>query len=164
LIVLAIDPGPRESAYVYVASGTYNVLDKGKFENEVVRKIILDGLHDRCVIEECIARKWAGRDISDTAFEAGRFAECSCVDSGFTLISRSKVRGHLTTEKRGGDGIMIQELIKKFEPDIYSNWKSGEISHAKMIIEAKKGFFNGFKGDVWQALALAVTFIDIKGV
>ena len=166
MILLAIDPGPLESAYCYVTSDTYNVLAKGKLENEEIRSIVRHGAYDACVIEECIARKWAGREISDTAFESGRIAECAnrtrC--NGFTLISRSKVRGHITKETRGGDAIMIQELICLFEPKIFYQWRSGQITRPKMIIEAKKGFFNGFKGDIWQAFALAVTFINTKGV
>ena len=74
MILLAIDPGPLESAYCYVTSDTYNVLAKGKLENEEIRSIVRHGAYDACVIEECIARKWAGREISDTAFESGRIA------------------------------------------------------------------------------------------
>lgn len=165
MIILAIDPGPKESAYCYVDSNGYKPLHTGKLFNEHLREIVEHGSFDQLVIEECIARKWAGREISDTAFEAGRFAECAhrkrC--NGFHLISRSMVRGHLTTEKRGGDAIMIQELILLFEPKFYFQWVHEEISRPKMIIEAKKGFFKGFKGDIWQAFALAVTFINKRG-
>jgi hypothetical protein len=131
-----------------------------KTYNERVRKIIKKAAYDYLVIEECIARKWAGREISDTAFEAGRFAECASNRSlGFFLISRSKVRGHLVGRK-GKDSTIIEELIRQHEPELYFQWQAGKISRPKMIIETKKGFFKGFKGDVWQAYALAVTFIN----
>ena len=176
MIILAIDPGPKASAYCYVESKGYKPKHIGKVLNSELRDIVRNGVYEQLVIEECIARKWAGREISDTAFAAGRLAECSNVkpdiswklhrdfEDHFTLISRSKVRGHLTREKKGGDAIMIQELICLFEPKIFYQWRSGQITRPKMIIAAKKGFFKGFKGDIWQAFALAVTFINIKGV
>lgn len=168
-IIMAVDPGPRESAWIRINSDGYKPIDMAKSDNSVVRsrmyRMSYDHLvYDHLVIEECIARKYSGRDITDTAFEAGRIAQASLFDA-FTLISRSKVRGHTTKSNKGKDSTIIEALIQLFEPELYIRWHKKEISRPKMLIEAKKGFFKGFHSDIWQAFALGYTFINItKGV
>jgi len=159
---MAIDPGPKESAWIKInmsLEALYRPEMLGYSTNRVVRNLLKIEHYDRLVIEECIARKWAGRSISDTAFEAGRFAECST--AGFKLISRSAVRGHLSP--RGNDSTIINKMVQNFEPELYDDMSFGRITRPKMLIEAKKRFFVGFHDDIWQAFALGVTYIDKEG-
>lgn len=164
-LVLAIDPGPTHSAWVLVDPVGYKPLAFAKNENTSVRRTVRSADYDHLVIEEAISRRYSGRSVSDTAFEAGRFAECSSITSGpyFHLVSRSKVRGHIC-KGRGNDSKVIEGLICMFEPKIYYGWQAKNVSRRVMINQSKKGFFKGFKADIWQAFALAVTFINIEGV
>jgi hypothetical protein len=160
LTILSIDPGPKESAYIRVLPN-FKHIEKGKVNNEMLLNALRRNQFGQgiTVIEELIAYDRCGREISDTAFQAGRMAEAAVE---YRLISRAKVRGHLCG--RGGtDSKVITALIERFEPEIYNHWDENKnlMSRAKMVNDAKQGFFHGFQEDIWQAYALGVTYIDL---
>lgn len=161
MTILSIDPGPAESAYIRVFTN-FKHIEKGKVNNEILLNALRRNQFGQSitVIEELIAYNRCGREISDTAFQAGRLAEAA---GEYCLISRAKVRGHLCG--RGGtDSKVITALIERFEPEIYNLWDENKntMSRAKMLNAAKEGFFHGFKEDIWQAYALGVTFVDLE--
>ena len=90
MLILAIDPGPAESAWVLMEN--LKIKECRKEINENVREGLFHDAwtHDVLAMEEVIGRKWAGREITDTAFWSGRLCEASA--SSFTLINRSNHR------------------------------------------------------------------------
>lgn len=164
LRILAIDPGPIESGYVII-SGTQAIINAEKQPNDEIydkmRRIVLTHV----IIEECICRKWAGREVSDAAFVAGRFYQASkMLGVPVQLITRSKVRWHICGSKDGNDSKIIDRLISRKCPGLYNQYVDKEISRQKLQNAAKKEFFKGFKSDIWQAYALAITFLENRGL
>ena len=163
LRILAIDPGPKESGYV-VISQTYHVINSAKIPNDILHALIDDFLLTEAVLEEAVCRKWAGREVSDTAFQAGRFHYqlCDKLDGDVTLLNRSKVRWHITGVRKSNDSKVIDSIIKRFQPSAWAEDERGELSRPSMLKIARANNLRGFTKDVWQAYALAVTYLDLK--
>ena len=161
--ILSIDPGPVQSAYIRVYQDGLKHVEKDIIPNgRLIDSLNVNQFGQRLtVLEEPISRPGSGRDISDTAFETGRMAQ-ACGD--YLLISRSRVRGHMCG-KGGNDSKVIDALLERFEPDLWGMYKIGSMSRRQMLNQTKSpcdGFFYGFKADIWQAFALAVTYYDLK--
>jgi hypothetical protein len=158
-LILAVDPGPEFSAYCVIRGGDLSVKDCAKVETEdLITQLTEGGLYHDVVLEECICRKWAGREVSDTAFVAGRMYQASeYIGKRVTLVSRSKVRGHWGVKN---DSQIIHSMICRFEPDVFADYMSKRYTRGQMINRVKKTWFKGFKEDIWQAYALGVCFID----
>lgn len=145
-MILAIDPGPTESAYV-VWDGR-NIQLKGKVPNEhmvaVCRDVSIAPDHS-CVIEQlaCYGMP-VGAEVLETAYWSGIFAQVFGrwrVDR----IPRLAVKMHLCHDSRAKDANIRQALIDRFG-------KPGT-KHAP-------GVLYGVAGDIWAALAVAVTWWD----
>lgn len=77
------------------------------------------------------------------------------VDFPVYLITRAKVKGRLLGRPSGGksvDSQIITYLVNRFSPDGLNSGKG---------TKSDPGFFYGFKGDIWQAYALGVAYIDM---
>ncbi len=158
--ILAIDPGPQYSAFVTIAIDNCWPAEFGKLINEDIRAVVGSPGYGHLVIEECVAYGKCGREITDTAFEAGRMVGATTT-TPFTLLTRSRVRGHICKPWKGSDSKVIERLIYRFEYDIFAKWITGSLTRNKMILEAKEGWFSGFVADIWQAYALGVCYIDL---
>ena len=66
-------------------------------------------------------------------------------------MPRLEVKNHICHNGSAKDSNIIQALVDRFA--------YGEPNRGKGV-KASPGFFYGFKSDIWQAMALAVTFID----
>jgi hypothetical protein len=170
MLILAIDPGPEESAYVLLEQGKRSwkngiwlkILDCAKEDNELLReRLSYDEFgQDILAMEEIVGRKWSGREVTDTAFWSGRLCEAGCCS--FVLINRSKIRWHIGKEKGTNDSKIITRLIERFCPDIFEKFTTGELTRNKMINAAREKYFKGFTEDIWQAFALGVTWYDLN--
>lgn len=159
--ILAVDPGPVQSAFAFMDKD-FNPLKVEKSENNLIRNAILLFEYDALVIEEAVGRKWSGKEVSETAFQAGTMAAIS--NAPVYLITASKRRWHICREKKSNDSTVITSLIRRFAPEAYKAWIDEEITRNTMIDRSKDLFFKDFIGDIWQAYALGVTFLDlIKG-
>jgi hypothetical protein len=154
MITLAIDPGPKESAFCFLDG--YRPVRFGKIDNNA----LLVGLHQvvavkRCVIEMIASYGMAvGADVFETCVWIGRFYEALHQDGAeVELIKRIPVKLHHCHSVRASDGAVAQALVDRFAP--------GEPNHGKGTKKAP-GFFHGFSGDVWQAYALAVYAVDTQ--
>jgi hypothetical protein len=138
------------------------IKQSNKEENETLRKSLEHDFwdHDILAMEEIVGRKWAGREITDSAFWSGRLCEASA--ASFTLINRSKIRWHIGQTKTTTDSVIIRSLIKRFTPDIYQQFVDKELTQNKMINAAREEYFKGFIADIWQAYALGVTWYDLN--
>jgi len=156
--ILAIDPGPEESAYVEYDPELHRVLTHFKRANED----ILAGLKTTAglthiVLEkvECFGKP-VGAEVFETVFWSGRFWEAAIQARfayHFARVGRRQVKLHLCGSVNGvTDPEIRQRLIDLFGPG-----KEKAIGK-----KDSPGPLYGIKADCWAALALAVTFAETR--
>jgi hypothetical protein len=154
-VVQAIDPGPTKSAWLTLVDGLpaeFGILDNEKLLYQL-RADILGGPHPNAlVIEKIEAFGMAvGSEVFETVFWTGRFAE-ACLgfrpDRVVDRVGRKAVKIHLCGSMRAKDANIRQALIDRYGgPDAIGR-------------KASPGPLYGVAGDVWSALAVAVTWAD----
>jgi len=155
--VLAIDPGSTKSGLCMINSKTYSPIHAEKISNEEVLDLLPSP--DTLVVIEMVGHYGtgmpAGKDVFDTCVWIGRFLQ-HFTDCKLHVrqMMRSEVKLHLCGSVRAKDSNIIQALVDRFA--------SGQPNYGKGTKKAP-GWFYGFKADVWQAYALAVTYIDKQG-
>lgn len=157
-MILAIDPGNTESAYVLVEDDLSKVIEKGKVENFELVDIILRIKDEHSSLEHIAIEMIAsyGMAVGKTVFETcvwiGRFAQLIRVEFGVEpeFIYRSEEKMCLCHSMKAKDSNIRQALIDRF----------GEVGTKK-----NPGYFYGFKKDIWSAMSVATTFHDkyLKG-
>jgi hypothetical protein len=147
-MILAIDPGNTESAYV-VLDDDYKIIKFDKVNNWDILAMIDDARLNGSKVEEVIIEMISsygmpvGKEVFDTCVWIGRFMQASTCP--VELIYRKDVKLHLCNSTKAKDSNVIQALKDRF----------GDKGTVK-----NKGYFYGFKADIWQAHALAVTYLD----
>jgi hypothetical protein len=153
--IIAIDPGPTKSALVYLEDGrpTFTLLER----NEAIRDVLMmdnpwlpGQFHDlsTLVIEQIESFGMpVGREIFETVFWAGRFAECW--GGPWTRVTRKAVKLHLCGQTRAKDPNIRQALIDRF---------GGQ--ERAIGRKAAPGPLYTIKADLWSALALGLTYLD----
>ncbi len=159
-MILAIDPGPTESAYVVYDGERPRLF--GKKPNAEVMEIVRmrgennDGSND-LVIEMIASYGMAvGAEVFQTCVFIGRIAQ-AWADAprthgvehpqSYALVYRRDVKLHLCGSARAKDGNVRQALIDKY------GGKDKAIGK-----KATPGPLYGVTADVWSALAVAVTY------
>jgi hypothetical protein len=150
-MVLAIDPGNEQSAYV-VLNDTYKPTEFGILPNEKLINRIQMAREDYFVIEMVASYGMAvGATVFETVFWIGRFFEkAATFQFGKSMchrIYRKDEKMCLCHSMKAKDSNIRQALIDRF----------GEVGTKK-----SPGWFYGFKKDIWAAYAVGVTFLDIK--
>lgn len=146
--ILAIDPGNVESAFVIYDTTDSSLKMFGKKPNDVVM-VLIDGiltqkLADAMIVEQVACMGMAvGESVFETVFWSGRFVERW--GRTWDRVKRHQVKMHLCNSMRAKDGNIRQALIDRF----------GEPGTKKA-----QGKTYGISGDVWAALAVAVTWSD----
>jgi hypothetical protein len=156
--LLAIDPGPEESAYC-VYSGAGKSVEFAKVTNNELSFIIDNMPVDAIVIEKvCSYGMAVGEEVFQTVFWSGRFWEAAMrLDPGTTFrrmsgrLPRLAVKLHLCKDSKAKDGNIRQALIDRY-------------GGKDTAIGAKKnpGPLYGMAGDCWAALAVAVTWWETE--
>ncbi len=138
--VLAIDPGPALSAYVWWDG--FEILGLGKVPNEDLLGLMRCDLKDRTLAIEMIASYGmpVGASVFETCVWIGRFVEAWGGD--FQYVTRRAVKLHLCNSAKAKDSNVSQALRDRF------GWTRSE---ARKL---------GLKADVWQALGVAVCWYD----
>ena len=150
MMILAIDPGNTESAYV-VMDKTYKPVYFGKIGNEQLINEICNGRFgnvDKCCIEMIASYGMpVGAEVFETCVYIGRLIECLQYVENIKAdkVYRKDVKMHLCQSSRAKDGNIIQALKDRF----------GDKGTKKA-----PGFFHGFKADCWQAFAVGVTYAE----
>lgn len=155
-MILAIDPGNEQSAYVVLVDGKPTQF--GKVDNYDLLESVGDGeIHGKSnpytpMAIEMIASYGmpVGREVFETCVWIGRFIQAWGAPHSF--IYRRDVKLHLCGQARAKDGNVRQALLDR--------WGGKEKAIGK---KAAPGPLYGFKADVWQALAVAVTFSETCG-
>jgi len=143
-MILAIDPGPEESAYVLMNGDDLRPVDFGKIPNTDLRSLFFNTVN-YTVIEMVASYGMAvGAEVFETCVWIGRFME-AIRGSSCTRVPRIKVKQHLCHDSRAKDANIIQALKDRF---------------GNKGTKKNPGWFYGFKDDVWQAYALGVTYAD----
>lgn len=153
-MIFAIDPGNIESAYVLVDQDL-KPLEFGKEDNETVREIVQSMDYNYFVIEMVASYGMpVGADVFDTCIWIGRFCEIA-IRKGIKpqkLYRKKDVGMNLCKVTTARDSNVIQALVDRFA--------YGQPNYGKGTKNAP-GWFYGFKADIWQAYALAVTYSDL---
>jgi hypothetical protein len=147
--VLAIDPGNAKSAWV-VFNGK-RVLDKGINDNDDVRSLIYQQdslLVHHLAIEMVESFGMAvGKEVFETVYWIGRFVESWKGPS--TRVYRKEVKIHLCGTMKAKDPNIRQALLDRFGPP---------------GTKKQPGLTYGITKDMWSALAVAVTYWDLREV
>ena len=154
--VLAIDPGPVESAYAFIDLTDRQPIEVAKIGNHGLLDMLDDNefnlsfTSDHGAIEMVASYGMAvGREVFETCVWIGRFQQAA--EIGMELTYRRDVKMHHCHSATAGDSNITQALIDRFA--------SGEPNRGKGT-KAAPGWFYGFKADIWQAYALAVLVAD----
>jgi len=148
--IIAIDPGPIQSAYV-IWDGM-QIIESAIWPNEDLLELLRIGVgnSETLVIEQ--VRSYGmpvGATVFDTVFWSGRFYQAWNGEA--YQVPRMDVKMHLCHNSRAKDSNIITALVDRFA---YGQRNRGKGT------KASPGFFYGFRADIWQAFALAVTFLD----
>lgn len=155
MIILGIDPGNIDSAYVLVDSNTYRPIIFAKVKNESLRELITFEPSPKHIAIEMIASYGlaVGKEVFDTCVEIGRYIQIAdFYHIQHSYVYRKDVKLNLCGSPRAKDSNIIQALKDRF---------------GDKGTKSAPGFFFGFSKDVWQAYAMTVTWIDdmkAKGV
>lgn len=172
--IMAIDPGTTESAYV-ILNDQYQIISADKVGNDVVLSIIADAPGLDAVIIEDIEPRYSSSDRSaagavmgqstiETIKAFGRFSwQASLRGLMVGSIFRRDERSCLIPTKRNGlpplpetapkhaDGQIRASLIRRFARHDQERGRG---------TKANPDTFYGFCGDMWQAMAVGVTWLD----
>ena len=150
-MILAIDPGNIESAYVLMDSKTYKPVEFGKISNTQMLMKIIELKYDKLVVEMIASYGMAvGASVFETCVWIGRFIQArNCPD--FEYIYRKEEKINLCNSMKAKDSNIRQALIDRFAKFDFKNGKG---------TKDNKDFFYGFKKDIWAAFAVGCTFLD----
>jgi hypothetical protein len=149
--VIAIDPGPENSAYVFMHDGQIEAF--GLASTLELIDMLKYGHPGNLAVIEMIASYGmpVGAEVFETCVMIGRMIEA--VRCNHELIYRKDVKMHLCGSNRATDANIRQRLI-----DIYGPGKDKAIGK-----KAAPGPLYGVKKDIWAALAVAVTWTQQAG-
>ena len=148
MIIIAIDPGPVDSAFCVLRD--HLIIDYGKEANKAILDRLLMVWSGSVCTEHLIIEQVAcygmpvGEDVFETVFWSGRFAQAW--PRHVHRLTRLAVKMHLCHTTRAKDANVRQALIDLLGP-------VGTKKHP--------GPCYGLSGDVWAALAVGVTWIAL---
>lgn len=160
-IIFAIDPGCTHSGYVVVrhdGGEITQVIDKGKVENERIFCVLNQYFgYDLAVEMVACYGMPVGAEVFDTCVWIGRFIQAAgmsqCAKS-INLVYRKEEKLNLCGTPAAKDSNIAQALIDRYA--------YGQPNRGKGT-KKEPGFFHGFSADMWQAMAVAVTYFDLHG-
>lgn len=153
--VLAIDPGPKQSAWIRLVNGEPR--EFATWPNEQLLEALRRADYpvsfgaDVLVIEKVEAFGMAvGAEVFETVYWSGQFAEAAArQDIAVDRVGRKAVKIHLCGSMRAKDPNIRAALLDRFGGSAAKGTK------------AAPGPLYGFAGDHWSALAVGVTWADL---
>lgn len=155
--ILAIDPGNRESGYALINMPDFKLIEFGKVENESLL-ITLSTLQqkrsfDVVAIEMVGCYGMAvGKDVFETCVWIGRFKQ-QLHEESITYIYRKDEKITLCNSMKAKDSNIRQALINRYAEYDFKNGKG---------TKKNPDVFYGVSKDVWQAIAVGVTYWEIN--
>lgn len=159
-MIIGIDPGPVESAYI-VWSGE-KILELGHMMNgSLICEVFPQVRRGYPGIEMVVERvacygMTVGDSVFETVFWTGNFCRAwagtcpECYQGTAHRVKRMNVKMHLCNDSRAKDSNIRQALIDRFEPNLEPRCRPKDV-------------LKGVSKDCWQALALAVYWHDVNG-
>ena len=149
-VILAIDPGPVESAWLVYNPWSGGIRAFAKVDNEHLLRTLRNELAENLttvVIEQIESFGMpVGREVFETVRWSGRFEE-AC-ERPVEYLPRRTVKLQLCGSSRAKDPNVRQALIDRY---------GGSAAIGK---KANPGPLYGISGDVWSALAVAVAWSE----
>lgn len=159
MIILAIDPGYQQSAWLAFDTTSGQIRDRAISSNDQLLGLLrgsavygqgFGGGIDRVVIEKVEGFGMAvGAEVFETVYWSGRFAEAANALI-VERIGRRAVKLNLCGQARAKDPNVRQALIDRY---------GGSAAIGK---KASPGPLYGIAGDLWSALAVACTWTDLQ--
>ena len=159
MTILAIDPGTVQSAWVvwngslveFGIEPNVDLIDRLRsWHNEA--RIGEHPFLDVAVIEKIESYGMAiGAEVFATVHWSGRFEEALYPSTPVVRLSRRDVKLHLCNDSRAKDPNIRQELLDRFGGKSATGTKKAP------------GPLYGVHSDLWAALAVAVTYLDLHG-
>ena len=150
--MIAIDPGPTDSAFVVMSNG--HILEFGIVPTmQLVDRLANSKNHSHIAVIEMIASYGmaVGAEVFDTCVKIGMMMEANARNC--ELMYRREVKMHLCGVMTAKDSNIRQRLI-----DIYGPGKEKAIG-----LKKTPGPLFGVRKDVWAALGVAVTWTEKNG-
>lgn len=151
MIVIGLDPGPVNSAIV-AWDGTriyQNILYK--MSNALIIEWLRGPSMWPLVIEQVASFGMpVGAEVFETVFWSGRFAEAYGIRNVHRL-TRIQIKNHICHSSRAKDGNIRQAIIDR------CGGKEKAVGR-----KASPGILYGVSGDLWSALAVAITWWDLN--
>ena len=151
-MLLAIDPGPTESAFVFLCDDR-SISLSGIYSNDEVLWMVDDAkaANDPLAIEsvECYGMP-VGAEVFQTCYWIGRFIERRGGSEFVTLVPRREVKLHLCGNVRAKDPNIRQAIL-----DLYGG--SAAVGKKK-----SPGPLYGITSHLWSALAVGLTFRGVQ--
>lgn len=150
MIILAVDPGTIESAFVVLETEDYTIIDKGKVENDVLIGMVKTGYFDMLAIEGFQSFGMpVGKEVFDTAYYIGRLLQIADdLGSKVRMVYRSDVKLHHCLTPRAKDANIRQVMLDRF---------------GAQGTKKSPGMTYGISKDMWSALAIAACVADTMG-
>lgn len=148
-IILAIDPGSEESAYVAYNTATRLPVEWDKIPNAQMLTTVSALRYDALAIEMVASYGMAvGATVFETCVWIGRFIEREkTCPFPYRRVYRKDVKLHLCGTTRAKDTNIRQALIDRYGPG----------KDKAVGLKASPGPLYGMKADCWSALAVAIT-------
>lgn len=154
-MILAIDPGNIESAYV-ILDENLRPINLGKIPNPDMFSVI-QNTSARYFVIEMIASygMGVGQTVFDTCVWIGRFMQYAEEHGNFQQIDQLKrieEKKNLCHDSRAKDTNISLALIDRFAYGVPNKGKGNKKA---------PGYFFGFHDDIWAAYAVGVTYADL---
>lgn len=146
-MILAIDVGTIETGYCLMRIDDYKPIKFGKISNEELLDIVKNEEYDILVYEEFQSY---GMPIGISTITSitwnGRYIQSALDrDKKVSFVYRKDEKINLCNSMKAKDSNIRQALIDRF----------GVVGTKK-----EKGWFYGFKKDIWSAYAVGCTYLD----
>lgn len=156
-MILAIDPGTTQSAFVAYENG--DIIDKGILDNEELLEFLENKkapVNDcsKLYIEMVASYGMAvGKSVFETCVWIGRFTHAFGNGRNYEFIYRKDVKMHLCGQTKAKDANIRQAIMDRYG------------SEKAIAIGTKKapGPLYGISKDVWAALGVAITAENKRG-
>lgn len=154
--ILAIDPGNIESGYAVIQMPDFELIEFGKVKNEELLEHIeecfmVDSNIDAIAIEMVASYGMAvGKSVFDTCVWIGRFVQALAND-GVDYVYRKDEKMCLCGSMKAKDSNIRQALIDRYAKHDFKNGKG---------VKKNPDTFYGVSKDVWQAIAVGVTYYE----
>ena len=164
-MILAIDPGNEQSGVVLIRERDLKPIVAEKITNEELLDNLLMDRYERLEESECINHvaiemiasygMAVGQSVFETCVWIGRFIQAledNYYNDSLKFIYRKDEKMNLCGSMKAKDSNIVQALIDRFAPNTPNKGKG---------TKKEPGWFYGFKKDIWQAHAVAVTYYDM---